>query len=393
MIYTSKRRKLKDFVKTRNWSYYFIFLVLFATVIACIFIGIKKAEKNKNSENSTSVADNESISQDIETQPINSKGRFKININLANCQISVYEWNSSKKEFSETAIKYMPAGINNTLTEGTYSFKEQDFQKNNWYTSNDGNIYRYYTGFSDTISFHTALYEEHNNKNSLNVNSYNTIGTLQESSGITLLCSDAKWIYENCSYSSEIHIYSDESEAISSNITTIIPVPDGLTWDPSDKSYGSTFSSNKVATIHCVYDFVNINQHANVDFVKTFVKATDEYGNDISSYVFSSLKGTFDTIESLEMTFYVADIYGNVISDSIIVNVVPREDETEAEPDSSTDSEITETETESSPENTTEIDTGTATEPVTDPSAEATTEASTESVTDATPVTNTEITD
>ena len=119
MIYTSKRRKLKDFVKTRNWSYYFIFLVLFATVIACIFIGIKKAEKNKNSENSTSVADNESISQDIETQPINSKGRFKININLANCQISVYEWNSSKKEFSETAIKYMPAGINNTLTEGT----------------------------------------------------------------------------------------------------------------------------------------------------------------------------------------------------------------------------------------------------------------------------------
>ena len=84
MIYTSKRRKFKDFLKTRNWSYYFIFLVLFATVITCVFIGINKANKSKQNNETTA----EFASSDITTTPtkdnMTTKGRFKIAINLSN---------------------------------------------------------------------------------------------------------------------------------------------------------------------------------------------------------------------------------------------------------------------------------------------------------------------
>ncbi len=399
MIYTSKRRKFKDFVKTRNWSYYLIFLVLFATIIACVFIGISKSDKKPSTEpaTETTVADNTESNVIADTT---EKGKYQIGINIANYQISIYEWDDNKNEFKTNAIKYMPAAINIKLTEGTYSFGKDDLEKSNWFTTSSGEIYRYYTAFSDEIIFHTSRYKEHNNKNSLDVISYNNIGKSMNAPGITLLCSDAKWIYENCSYSSEVYVYNDPDEAINENITPIIPIPDGLTWDPTDISSGSTFCQNKVGSIKCIYDSVNINHNGNVDFVKTFVKAYDEYGNDISSYVFTNLTGTFDTVESLEMTFYVADIYGNVISDSIIVNVVPTEDESESDTESENETEdksASETETTKSSEeftvapteeNTTaanaEIPTEVVTEPTTEPSTEAPTEATTEDITEPT---------
>lgn len=378
MIYTSKRRKFKDFLKTRNWSYYFIFLVLFATVITCVFIGINKANKSKQNNETTA----EFASSDITTTPtkdnMTTKGRYKIAINLSNHQISIYEWNQSKKDYSSDAIKYMTAGVNIKLVEGSYFFDEENFDKSNWYTTSSGDIYRYYTEFSDDFTFHTARYQEHNNKNSLDVVSYNTIGETVNSSGITLLCSDAKWIYENCSYSSEIFIYSDAAEPINENITVKLAVPNGLSWDPTDTSNGSTFCQTKVSDIHCVYDFVNITQFGNVDFVKNFVKATDELGNDISSYVFTDISGTFDTVESMEMTFYVADIYGNVISDTILVNVVPNEQESESE---------------SVEEETTEVSNEPVTEPTTEPTTEPLTEPTTaEPVTEPTIVNNETVT-
>lgn len=400
MIYTSKRRKFKDFVKTRNWSYYFIFLVLFVTIIACVFIGISKSDKNKTTEPTEEVTIADSNTESNTVVDTSEKGKFKICINIGNYQVSVYDWNDSKDEYNATAIKYMPAAVNIKLTEGTYSFVKEDLNKSNWFTTNSGEIYRYYTAFSDEIIFHTARYKEHNDKNSLDVISYNNIGQSMNAPGITLLCSDAKWIYENCSYSSEVYVYNDPDEAINENITPIIPVPDGLTWDPTDTSSGSTFCQNKVGTIKCIYDYVNINYNGNVDFVKTFVKAYDEYGNDISSYVFTTLTGTFDTVESLEMTFYVADIYGNIISDSIIVNVVPTEEASESDTESENETEeesASETETTKSSEeitvapteeNTTaanaEIPTEVVTEPTTELSTEAPTEATTEDITEPT---------
>ena len=383
MIYTSKRRKFKDFLKTRNWSYYFIFLVLFATIMTCVFIGISKADKNKTDNPTTApgVTDN-NVTTDEDAKPI-AKGNYKICVNLGNYQISIYEWDPTTSEYGKNPIKCMPAGININLPKGEHSFKEDEVSKSNWYTTNSGDIFRYYTIFSDDIVFHTARYQEHNNKNSLDVISYNSIGKTVYSDGITLLCSDAKWIYENCSASSIVYIYDDPDEAISETITQIMSIPNGLTWDPSDTSNGSTFCPTKVATIKCVYDYVNINQHANVDFVKTFVKATDEYGNDISSYVFTDISGKFDEIESLEMNFYVADLYGNVITDSIIVHVVPTENESETPEDESasdeaSSEEATEPSTDASKEENTTGNTEKPTEPPTEPPTEAETVAPTE---------------
>ena len=379
MIYTSKRRKFKDFLKTRNWSYYFIFLVLFATVMTCVFIGISKADHNKTDNPTTApiVSDNDTTSD--ESNPV-AKGNYKICINLGNYQVSIYEWDQVLSEYNSTPVKCMPAGINIKLVEGEYTFNEEDVTKSNWYTTNSGDIYRYYTAYSDEFIFHTARYQEHNNKNSLDVISYNSIGKTVNTSGITLLCSDAKWIYENCSSSSVVYVYNAPDEPISELITKIIPIPNGLTWDPSDTSNGSTFCPTKVETIKCVYDFVNITQHGNVDFVKNFVKATDEFGTDISSYVFTDLKGTFDEVESIEMNFYVADLYGNVITDSIIVNVIANEQDTEPEDESTLEGTTTEptTEAPTKEQETTTTSTEVPTEPPTEPSTEAPTEPETE---------------
>ncbi|MGN0374391.1 MAG: hypothetical protein ACI4EN_02740 [Butyrivibrio sp.] len=341
MIYTSKRRKLKDFVRTHNWKYYILFLILFITVITTVIIIASRNNDRKSSETTSAAIESFGLSPSSDEPVYSVKGRYRICVNTSTNLISIYEWDGS--EYSSNAVKCMTAVLCPNLKTGEYTFDDTSLIKSIWYSSS-GVYYRYLSNFDNKIIFHSAEYEVNNDKNSLNVNSYDGLVNVynnrpaQSDFGIVLLCSDAKWIYENCSYASEIVIFS-EAETNVQPSTPVIPIPNGLTWDPTDDSNGSPYCQTKLKSLNCTIEQAKTTVGAGSDFLLQFVKAFDESGKDVSSYAYTTFKGNFNKPGTFEVEFLIADIYGSVLSDTIKVNV--NEPETSHEPETTVEQETT----------------------------------------------------
>ena len=328
MIYTSKRRKFKDFVRTKNWHYYIIFLLIFATLVASIVIITRKNQNDKNNPtNNTSDVLSNTTDETTDNNSNNIRGRYKLDINIAINQISIYEWNNDTESYNSNACKYMPVAADERVAAGDYSFTSDNVTKETWYTTAEGKHYRYATNFNENISFHSAEFSSYNDKDSLVPDSYNYIGTSNSSDGFLLLCSDAKWIYENCSFASEVTIYSDDSEVVSAEITKVISLAPGLNWDPTDISSSSPYSPTSIKELKCLYNTVTVEPGTDVANLYKYVKAIDTNDNNISSYIYTNLNGKLDEVKSYSLVFYIADIFGNIQNDELIVIVEEPEPE------------------------------------------------------------------
>lgn len=363
MVYTSKRRKFKDFVRTNNWRYYIIFLLIFATLVTSVVIitSKKQNEKNNPTNNTLDIQSNTTtpITNDNNT---NVRGRYKIDINTAINQISIYEWDNNNESYKTEVYKYMPVAPDKSIEVGEYSFTSDDITKETWYTTPEGKHYRYTTNFSDAISFHSAEFSAYNDKNSLVLDSYNCIGKSDSTDGFLLLCSDAKWIYENCSYASEVTIYNDDSESVSTQVTKVIELAPGLSWDPTDNSSSSPYCPTAIKEFKCIYDNITVNPGTDIANLFKYVKAIDSDDKNINSYIYTNTSGKLDEIKSYSITFYIADIFGNVFSDELIVEVVEPEPPTE---------DVSEGENESESTDDTELPSEDDDENVTDPTEES----------------------
>lgn len=367
MVYTSKRRKFKDFVRTNNWRYYIIFLLIFATLVTSVVIITSKKQNGKNNptNNTLDIQSNTTtpITNDNNT---NVRGRYKIDINTAINQISIYEWDNNNESYKTEVYKYMPVAPDKSIEAGEYSFTSDDMIKETWYTTQEGKHYRYTTNFSDAISFHSAEFSAYNDKNSLVLDSYNCIGKSDSTDGFLLLCSDAKWIYENCSYASEITIYNDDTEVVSTEITKVINLAPGLFWDPTDTSKSSPYCPTEIKELKSLYDNVTVVPGTDIANLFKYVKAIDSNDKNVSSYIYTNTSGKLDEIKSYSIIFYIADIFGNIYSVELIVDVVepepPTEDESETAEDESVENESDEN-TENPTEDTTEPPSESTSEP------------------------------
>lgn len=324
MVYTSKRGKFSNFFKTGNWKYYAAVLLILIAIMTVIVLIAKQSKDNPDTNDETdsyeegSTSDNESVSS--------YAGKYRISVNLGNCQIAVYPFDDKVGEYSQTAVKYMLFSYSDDITEGTYTANESNFVKSTWYTSSTASYYRYYVNFGSNIIFHSAAYTENNNKNSLSVSSYNNIGSSENSSdneNITLLCSDARWIYENCSAQSEVVVYTDAQEQISMDITEVIDIPSGITWDPTDSSNGTPWCQTEVSTL-------NVNSTITVEVgasqITSYASATDTNGGNVAPYIYITGSYNLQQVGSYTVVYNIADIFGNHLSHS--VNLVVTEEAT-----------------------------------------------------------------
>lgn len=331
MVYRSKRRKFNDFVRTHNWKYYLLFLIIFVTIITTVVIIATKSKPKNSTEITTTTniqLEETTVSEETDTT---IKGKYLISINTANNIISIYSWNSEIEKFSSSPVKEMPAALPTDMAEDEYSFSKDDLSKSIWYEEDSAEFYRYYLDFNGKFKFHSAQYTANGNKNSLNTDSYNCIGKQPSENGILLLCSDARWIYENCSYATEIQIVSDETSESDEIINSIISIPEGLSWDPTDSDSDSPFCQTILKDFNCTIQYATLPVGVGTEPLFKYVKAYDENGTDVSSYVYTTWTDTFTTPGKYEIPFFIADIYGNVLSDTIIVTVnKPVEETTEA---------------------------------------------------------------
>lgn len=325
MIYTSKRRKFNDFVKTHNWKYYLLFLILFITIVVTVVILSNKDNTVQKPTDESTPIENETDTtyDDNETETVTVKGKYKISVNLANNLVSIYEWDNNTNDFAANPVKRFPAATDKSLKEGVYTFTKDKIQKKVWYTDEKNNhAVRYYSGFGD-IKFHSATYESEGDRNSLKVNNYNLInGESYSDEGIILLCSDAKWIYENCSYASEIVVFKDETENAESEFKSIISVPEGITWEPTDISEDSPYCPTRIAGFNCVYELFQTVKGASITVLDPYIQAVDVDGNDISSYVYTDFGDKFTEAGEHKVEFIIADIYGTVMKDHFMVTVI-----------------------------------------------------------------------
>lgn len=322
MIYTSKRRKFKDFVRTHNWKYYFLFLILFVTIVVTVVILSNKDIKEPQNVDETTPVVSESDSANTEEPTVVVKGRYRISVNIANNIVSIYKWDESASDFSATPVKRIPSSTDISLKEGKYTFSKGDVAKNVWYTYDNGDCVRYYSCFGD-ISFHSSLYGTEGDRNSLIVENYNLISKdLHSDEGIILLCSDAKWIYENCSYASEIVIVNDNTEMVRGEFDSIMSVPEGITWEPTDISENSPYCPTQIGYFNCVYEQFQTIVGAGITVLSPYIKATDVNGNDITSYVYTDFPDRFTEAGVFKVEFAIADIYGTVEKDFFMVTVI-----------------------------------------------------------------------
>ena len=133
-------------------------------------------------------------------------------------------------------------------------------------------------------------------------------------------------------------------------------------------------------------EIVEIEVGESVNALKRSIKATDDKGADITAYTMFFGHYNTDTPGNYKITVQIADIYGNVLTDTIsLIVVMP---ETESETDETEEQDTTDDETEDSTEESSEFESEEVTEPETEPATELETEAVTESETE--PVTEKE---
>jgi len=155
--------------------------------------------------------------------------KYILNVNCTQNIVTVYENDGSGMY---APIKAFVCSVGNDTPCGT--FKTSD--KYTWRLL-FGNVYgQYATRITGHILFHSVPYYT-KNKDDLEYNEYNKLGSTASMGCIRLSVMDAKWIYDNCPSGTTVKIYKSEaSEPIKKPSVITIEVNDieKRGWDPTD---------------------------------------------------------------------------------------------------------------------------------------------------------------
>lgn len=158
---------------------------------------------------------------------IGKKVSYLIKVNIAKNVTTIYA-KDGKKGYTIPVKVFLCSG-NKHDTLGTYTL---------------GTKYRYRTLFHntygqwtirihDSILFHTVVYKNSHDPDSLDVKEYNKLGTSASHGCIRLKCSDAKWIYDNCGYGTKVIFYKSSNPGPLGK-PKLEKLPKWHTWDPTD---------------------------------------------------------------------------------------------------------------------------------------------------------------
>lgn len=333
MQYTTHRRSIKDFWKSRNTIFYLSVFLIFAAFTAVIIITIRKNNNNgqvgeTDYDNTAYTDDDNDYTQDASISV--KSGTYEIIININNCMVYI-------RDSDENVIYCMPAAVSAELAEEKDRIPSAGDTRVSWRKTDTGRYYRYYTDFGNGFTFHSAGYSEIYNRNSLITTDYNMIGNIAEIDGIMLAAADAKWIYENCSSDSTISVINEES---GEQAVEYFKIPDNITWDPTDISSDSPWCPTEIGSVEFPEVIEIEENHGSSELIR-YLKAYDIYGKDISEYI--QIQNSYDISVQGTYNIYVqvADIKGNVKKAEIPVVVVPIETETQFGTENETESETT----------------------------------------------------
>lgn len=325
MYYQSQRNPLKNWLKNTNLKPYFFILGALLVIICIILVMSRQQISDYFNVQSEFVPDNTGIMentlpQDAATEPVTDAVTkppdvlaYHIKVNKADNMVSV--WNTVNGTIDSIKVLFH-ASINAKLDNGRYFIDE----KNIWRTLNGATCVQYSSKSASAVLFHSPVYE-FQNRGYMIVSSYEAIGSANEHiPGITLTVADAKWIYENCSESTEIEICDDSSLTYGIEAEPLREIPDGIRWDPTDPDRENKWVTTRIQYVREIQDKTVVVGTAVDPWHGTY--ATDVNGANITSNltirsnVNTNVPGTY-TIE-----YILADFTGQVIRRFTTVTVI-----------------------------------------------------------------------
>ena len=158
------------------------------------------------------------------------KDPYVIRINRAENTVTVYMMDENG-EYALPATA-MVCSVGSATPAGTFHIGN----KSEW-RSLSGNVFgQYVTELSGDVLFQSVPYSAQE-KNSLEYEEYNKLGTAVGTGGIRLSVKDAKWIYDACVNGTLVEIYDDEGNPGPLGKPELIQITSGderSGWDPTD---------------------------------------------------------------------------------------------------------------------------------------------------------------
>ncbi len=282
----------------------------------------KESKAEAQQEDDTSLSDLEfTLPEDNleETQTTLPEGDYSylIKVNrVANC-VTVYR----QDENGEFTIPYkaMACSVGKNIKNTPLgNFKTS--QKYTWRQMVDGTYSQYATRIYGGILFHSIPCFTPNSGD-MEADEFNKLGNNASLGCVRLTVADAKWIYDNCAYGTQVIIYDDESNPGPLGKPSVIRIPsDSLfkSWDPTDPDPNNPWNTREPSI-----EGVDITAPvgSNLDLLST-VKATDTCGNDITSTV--TITGTVDFKQSgtYHIRYSVTDLLNRSASLDVVVKIV-----------------------------------------------------------------------
>ncbi|MGN1187508.1 MAG: hypothetical protein ACI4R6_03350 [Lachnospiraceae bacterium] len=399
MYYKKNRSILQSIKNNKNNKAYFALVVVMLAAICTIAASIilknqygKGGSQGNNpsdsdlpsdiSNESTAVLpDNSPTTEDREIIP--SSLDYTICIMVDEGLIAVYRQDGEGNIFDISFVARCTTGydVKNYLKgkrticlSDLYVVPSKSLWKNMTY--NDETYYVQFYSMMNGVEFHSALYTENGNNNSVVADSYNAIDNTNidfiSPVGVTLTVTTARWIYENVPGTSDIYIcqsYADSPlasvDSVSDNFSEgdfdsllatspdgaymisgkLLSIPSGFHAEPTDDA----------VNVYCPYVIGSINNVANktIEFGQiaySFIEENStlpgiifndvvlltEDGADVSDYLICRADvSQYVTNQILAMNvngfllpgdyivrFLAADIYGNSLEENCWLNIV-----------------------------------------------------------------------
>lgn len=203
-------------------------------------------------------------------------------------------------------VKAMVCSVGETgnTPAGTYSLGDRE----EWLALEDGVYGQYATTITGDILFHSVPYFTQN-KNDLEIEEYNKLGSSVSAGCVRLSVIDAKWIYDNCSEGTIVNIFESDYEGpMGKPVAAVISSGGGEgNWDPTDPDRDNPYMGN-VPVILGAYDR-EIERYTDFD-VTAGVTALDSTGKDVTYCMEVEEEVDPETCGLYKVTYKVTDETG-----------------------------------------------------------------------------------
>lgn len=141
--------------------------------------------------------------------------KYYIKVNTTANTVTVYE-KDSNGEYTKPVKAMICSTGDVTPKNSTYKIQKKYTRNGNgWQTLFGHGPYEYVYGqycqwITGDILFHSVPYYKYDDKTSLEWYEYNKLGTTCSQGCIRLVCSDAKWLYDNCPVGTPVEFYGSE---------------------------------------------------------------------------------------------------------------------------------------------------------------------------------------